>query len=253
MYVLLVALAAVVVPLLQAGHTRLVLLGSFGLWLAYQLTPGQADFPWTIAGNALFPVSAWQLLFCMGLTVGHHWDAIRALARPHARGWLLWAAGIATVSLICLFLMDHALRLIPSEANWLLFGKGHVGVGRIVATMAVLAFGFLLTAAAWTNLVRWIGWFVLPLGRQSLRCYILHVPVVYAAAVIVHAGGHMGTAASAENTLLQVGALLFLWLAALSRQIRSGKPSLNPAPVAPPFAASAFRAGRALVLTIFRY
>jgi hypothetical protein len=250
MYTLLVALAAVVVPLLHAGHTRPVLLASFGLWLAYQLMPAQAELPWAIAGNRLFPVSAWQLIFCAGLTVGHHWDALRNMARPHARGRLLWAAGMATLGFVLLFVLDHAFRFISSETNELLFGKSHVGVGRIVATMAVLGFGFLLTAAAWDQLVRAVGWFVLPLGRNSLRCYVLHVPVVYGAAIVLHAGSPVGLGARTENTLLQVGALLLIWIAVRAGYVRLS--ATGPAPLSS-FAVEASRAARAFALTIFRF
>jgi hypothetical protein len=224
-----------------------------GLWLAYQLIPGQADLPWAIAGNRLFPFSAWQVLFCMGLAVGHHWDSIRNRARLHARGWLRWATGLASLGFILLFFLDHVFRFIPSAADELLFGKGHVGVGRIVATMAVLGFGFLLTAAVWDHLVRAVGWFVLPLGRNSLRCYVLHIPVVYGAAIVLHAGGPGGVGAGAENTLLQVGALLLLWTGVRSMHVRSRGARPTPLSVRRPFAVEAPRAARAFALTIFRF
>ena len=254
MYALLGALAALVVPLLHAGHTRLVLIASAALWLAYQFAPDRADLPWAISGNGMFPFSAWQLLFCMGLTVGHHWDTIRTSARSSSRTGLVCASGVATLGFILLYLLDHALRLIPSEVDGLLFGKSHVGPGRIVATLVVLAFGFLLTAASWDRLVRAVGWFVLPLGRNSLRCYVLHVPVVYGAAIILHASRQVGLVARAEYTFLQVGALLAIWLGVRFMPPRSSHSALTPLPIKhPAIAIEASRAARAFALTIFRF
>ncbi len=254
MYTLLVAFAALVVPLLHAGHTRLVLLASFGLWLAYQFAPERAELPWAIGGNGLFPLSAWQLLFCIGMAVGHHWDSIRATARTFARAGLLIGAGLTTLGFLLLFLLNHALRLIPSNVDGLLFGKAHVGVGRVVATLVVLGFGFLVTATAWERLVRAVGWFVLPLGRNSLRCYVMHVPVVYGAAIMLHVGGPVGLAARAECTCLQVGALLLIWLGVGIMQLRKGRgATLAPVQLEFAWARVASRAARAFALMIFRF
>ncbi len=253
MYTLLVAFAALVVPLLHTGHPRLVLVASFGLWLAYQLIPDQANLPWSIAGNSLFPFSAWQLLFCVGLSVGHHWDSVRAGARSFARRQLLYVTGLTTLGFVLLFLVDRALRLIPYEVDGLLFAKGHLGVGRIVATFALLSFGFLFIGPAWTRLERTVGWFVLPLGRNSLRCYVLHVPVVYGAALLLHAGGSAGLLARAECTCLQVGALLLIWLGVGFVHLRGSSAALSWLTAKFTFAIDTSRAVGGFALTIFRY
>ena len=147
-----------------------------------------------------------------------------------------------------LFLTDHTLHLIPAQADALLFGKDHVGLGRVVATLVVLGFGFLLTATLWQQLERWLGWFVMPLGRNSLRCYVVHVPAVYGAAILLHLGSPPGLGARIENTLLQVAALISIWLV-----VGSAAPRRTVcAPALPATAPLAVRASRAVMLTLFR-
>jgi hypothetical protein len=210
MYALLLVTAAALMPLLFRGQSLFVGIASVGVWLVSELWPSTAQLPWPIAGNDMFPVVYWQVLFCAGLLIGYDWDAVRALARPH-RGLLLWSSAAGSFALLALFLLDHRLHLISADLDSALFGKSHVGAGRLVATLVLLGFGFLLTARLWPALERRLGWLLLPMGRNSLKCYAVHVPIVYAIAVLIAYLRPGGLLASELNMAAQVLAVSVVW------------------------------------------
>lgn len=72
LYTLLVMAAVPVLVLLVHTQTTLVLAGSWGLWMLWQLVPQHAQFPWSIVGNSVFNFPAWQALFVTAIVIGYH-------------------------------------------------------------------------------------------------------------------------------------------------------------------------------------
>jgi enterochelin esterase-like enzyme len=219
LYTLLLAAAPPALYLLVQGQTRLLLAISWGLWLAFQVAPDQAEIPWTIVGNYLFHFSAWQVFFFTAMAIGYHRDH---LARRLSRGtqWLLLLlSGLAFAGLVVLYrLGDHVWEwlvgahpaLIGSDNLLvLLFGKGDVRPGRLLASLVVFGFFYLLVTVAWRPLYRTLGWLLMPLGENALYAYAAHILLVALVGIALLPLGPLGRT---SNTLLQIAGVLVLWL-----------------------------------------
>ena len=221
LYTLLLAVAPVALYLLVAGRTRVLLLLSWGLWLAFQLAPDYAEVPWQIAGNYLFHFSAWQVLFFTAMVLGYHRERVAAWVSPRAQDWLFIASGIGFLGLLVLYrlgdlpwqwlsLKQPAL-VDSSNIVVLLFGKGDVRPGRLLASGIVFLFLFLLVTKAWRPLYRALGWLLMPLGQNALYAYTAHIVLVVVIGVVLQALGWYGALGRGWNTLLQVAGLLLVW------------------------------------------
>jgi enterochelin esterase-like enzyme len=219
LYTLLLAIAPLALYLLVQGHTRLLLLGSWGLWLAFQVAPDQAEIPWTIAGNYLFHFSAWQVFFFTAMALGYHRERVaRWFPRP-VQGVLFGLSALGFAGLIVLYRLGdtvwnwlagaHPALIPPDNLLVLLFGKGDVRPGRILASVIVFGFFYLLTTLAWRPLYRALGWLLMPLGQNALYAYTAHIVLVVLVGIALQPFGPLGRAA---NTLLQIGGVFLIWL-----------------------------------------
>jgi hypothetical protein len=215
LYTILVLAAEPILLLLKYGRTRLVLGGSWGLWLLWQGWPQSADV-WPIVGDELFTVASWQVLFVTALVIGYHrrkleW-AFRAISSPQAL--LLSGAGLAG------FVVLYATRLAPLTAltgadrvtvtEWL-FAKNDVAPGRIVAFAALFVFAYALLTLAWRPLERSTGWLLLPFGQNALSAYVIHIFVVGVA------GGLQAILSDSSGTIVmvtvyQLAGVMIVWL-----------------------------------------
>jgi enterochelin esterase-like enzyme len=220
LYALLLALTPLALVLLSQGYTALLLALSWLLWGAYQLFPEQADMPWPIAGNYAFHFSAWQALFVTGTALGYHRARVAAALRPVPRWPALVLAAGAFGLLVALYQGGDALwRALPvgdpaafdgTDLVVLLFGKGDLRPGRLLAFALVFAFGYLLVDRLWRPLHAALGWLLLPLGQHALYAYSVHVVCV---AVV---GALLPPLALPERALKTVYAALQLGLVGLT-------------------------------------
>ena len=182
LYTVLVLAAEPVLLLLQHGYTRLILAGSWGLWLVWQGWPQAADV-WPIPGDELFTVSAWQALFMTALVIGFHRRKLEGAFRAAASPLALLLSGAALAGLIALYFSrlaplialtgrDHATLV-----EWF-FAKNDVAPGRVVTFAALFVFLFALTSLLWRPLVRAFGWLLLPFGQNALSAYVIHIFVI---------------------------------------------------------------------------
>jgi enterochelin esterase-like enzyme len=219
LYTLLLAAAPPALYLLVQGKTRLLLAISWGLWLAFQVAPDQAEIPWTIAGNYLFHFSAWQVFFFTAMAVGYHRDHL-ARGLPRRAQWLLLLlSGLAFAGLIVLYRLGdrvwewlvgaHPALIGSDNLLVLLFGKGDVRPGRLLASLVVFGFFYLLVTLAWRPLYRTLGWLLMPLGENALYSYAAHIVLVTLVGVALLPLGPLGRT---SNTLLQIAGVLVLWL-----------------------------------------
>jgi enterochelin esterase-like enzyme len=221
LYTLLLAVAPLALYALSYGHTRLLLLASWGLWLAFQIAPDQADVPWTIQGNYLFHFSAWQVFFFSAMVVGYHRDRLAAWF-PRRTQWALFvlsAAGFAL--LIALYRVgDSIWQMVPwqnpafadpTDLIVLLFGKGDVRPGRILASIVVFGFIFLLVTLFWRPLHRALGWLLMPLGANALFAYTAHIVLLVLLTVALLPFPSFNRELRWLNTLIQLGGVLVIW------------------------------------------
>jgi hypothetical protein len=196
LYVLFLLASPLCLEALRRGLTSFVLLASAALWLLAQRWPSLIPLPSPILGPISFSVAAWQFAFVVGLVLGYHRHAIAAVVGRRRVAWPLAALTLAmlvtaqlqrrTLSGLHLGFPVHSLDHVLSKETW--------GAGR--ALYATL----LLGAAYWT-LRRWndrSGSSALALarvidgtlaalqsiGRKSLRCFVLHLPLALAAAAV---------------------------------------------------------------------
>ena len=219
LYTLLLAVAPIALYLLVEGRTRFLLLASWGLWLAFQLAPEYAEVPWEIAGNYLFHFSAWQVFFFTAMAIGYHRDRL-ARGLPRRVQWLLLLlSGLAFAGLVVLYRLGdrvwewlvgaHPALIGSDNLLVLLFGKGDVRPGRLLASLVVFGFFYLFVTLAWRPLYRALGWLLMPLGANALYAYAAHIVLVTLVGVALLPLGPLGRA---SNTLLQIAGVLVLWL-----------------------------------------
>jgi len=203
--------AALVPPLLAAhaaGRRMWWLAGSFGLWLAAQeFAPAG---PW-LAGpvnSGAFSLTAWQLLFVVGVFIG----AERA---SPPRTALVFAAAAAA---LWLALVRHGLAPSPwSDAQLdVLTNKVKLGPLRVI-DFAATAVTVAALAGRWPRTLAW-PWFA-QLGRHSLTVFSGHV--VVAAAILCSPTLAASTVGRGLGTVTMIGALILLALGAESWERRS--------------------------------
>ena len=188
LYALLLAATPLALILLQEGRTGLLLALTWAIWALYQFFPDQADMPWPIAGNYAFHFSAWQALYVTAVVLGYHRERVSAALRGIPRWPALVIAGAAFGLLVEVYRRGDALwRVLPAdhagaldviELFVLLFGKGDLRPGRLLAFAIVFAFAYLLVDRLWMLWHRLAGWLLLPLGQNALYAYSLHVVFV---------------------------------------------------------------------------
>lgn len=232
LYALLLAAAPVAMILLHERRTWALLLVSWLLWLGYQVYPERTELPWTIQGNYLFFLAAWQVLFFTGMVIGYHRERIGQAVPDRWRGWLLGATGLGFLGLVLLYantervvMALQALRpgglvggySLTTDLLELLFAKASVAPGRIVASAIVFTFLYLLATALWKPLERWLGWFLLPLGENALYAYSAHVAIAAGLGIASVSGGLDLRARPNWSLAVQVASLALLWLAIRQR------------------------------------
>ncbi|MBI5653869.1 MAG: OpgC domain-containing protein [Chloroflexi bacterium] len=217
LYTLLMALAPIGLWLLCQGRTGVLHILSFAVWAGFQYVDSQQIIILPIIGNTTFHPAAWQLIFFWAMAVGWHRDQIWARIRSYPRWpyFLVWT--LLFVWLIHLYSSDLAglKRLYPGiDVEWIvanLFSKSHVAPGRMLATVIVFQFAYLLLTLFWVPFQRALGWLLMPLGQNSLYSYTMHVAIIGGFYMLLpYLPGHI-TERGLINTSLQLGVLLLLW------------------------------------------
>lgn len=217
LYTLLFLVTPLVLLLIDQGKRWWVLGGSWLLWALFQLWPEYAAFPWPIAGNYLFNLSAWQVVFFTGLVVTYG-RATLPVPRPEVARRLLLLSGAGLLLLLGLYVAiqpagtaaadENGLRLLVED---LFLNKVSERPGRLVAAGVTFSFLFLLVTVFWRQLHRALGWLLLPLGQHSLYAYTAHVALVALVAVMQTSlrGSNPGPWG---NALIQIGSVALLWV-----------------------------------------
>jgi enterochelin esterase-like enzyme len=222
LYTLLIIISPLALTLLSQGRTALVITASWLLWAAYQFFPEQADVPWAIAGNYLFFLAAWQVLFFTGLSLGWHHATLTTRLAGLPRRALLVASGLGFAGLVLLYRFSDRITLAltgnPDRATDLqlfllesVFAKSDLRIGRIVASVVVFGFLYLLVTELWQPLYRWLGWLLMPLGQSALYAYAAHVVLAVPVALVLDHTAFPDRYARPLNAAVQVGIIGLIW------------------------------------------
>jgi len=216
LYTLLMAFAPFGLWLLYRNHTRVLLFGSFVVWIFFQYVNAEQIMIAPIVGNTTFHPAAWQLIFFWAMALGYHRQAVYARLSTVPKWPYFLFATMLFVWLLHLYSTEVKVltRLYPGvDMQFIvseLFNKSTVAPGRILATLIVFQFAYLLCTFFWKPIWAIVGWFFLPLGQNSLYSYTMHVVIVglfYVALPYLPGIQEMGTL----NTALQLGVLFLLW------------------------------------------
>lgn len=180
-----------------------------------------------------FPILVWQALFVNGLALGYHREQIaQAVARWRRPiiGLLALSAGLA----IALRLQMEGLapvgldRLLGyAPADWALwkgehFDKTTLDLARVAVLVSIAGAVYLTFQRFQEWAGRAVGWFLLPLGRNSFYVFIMHVFVCLAVALVPGlAGAGPGVLA---NGAIEIACLAVLWTMVRSRFLFSVVP-----------------------------
>lgn len=180
-YVQMIIASPLILYMLYSGRTAIVLVGSWLVWLVFQVFPTESEFLWTVH-NSIFPFSTWQALFNTGIVLGYHrqhWPRLAA-----ALGWPPLVAALALAMPVLWRISDlyNAGQINSLGLPWLtqegflpIFGKSNLGPGRLLAFFVVGVLAQQLVTRAWLPLSRAFGWLLVPLGRGALVAYGAHL------------------------------------------------------------------------------
>ena len=186
MYTILIAASPLIFLLLGLRHTLAVLVGSWLLWLAYQIFPNQAAIPWVATNVNYFPVAAWQVIFISALVLGYHRDRVEPILRRVPIELVLIASALGMALLVLVQRAHDTGRLagwplvgwLAGEQFLALFDKPSLAIGRLIAFAVLAAFSYSLVTVFWVPIRRALGWLLLPLGTNSLRAYGVHLLLI---------------------------------------------------------------------------
>jgi len=214
LYVRLLLLAPLALALLVKGHTRVLLGLSWAAWLVYQLDPRNSLLDWNISNNGTFGLAGWQVFFFTAMVLGYHSGRTRTTQSFARLDRNLFIAAVGTLGLVLLFFGLHGMFGREIKLDSLngtvvdeLFGKAGVRPGRVLASIILFTFLYLVTLRWWPTISRLSGWLLLPLGRNPLYAYTTHVlvGVVFASIGVPRAIVADGT--WSENLALQLLAI----------------------------------------------
>lgn len=223
LYTLLLLISPLALVLLSQGRTAVVLGASWVLWGAFQFFPAEIEVPWAIAGNYLFFASAWQVFFFTGLALGWHHSQLTQKLAHFPRRAALAVSSVGMALLIVLYWVSDRLSSFwpgdPLDAQeiqlFLLdfaFGKADVRPGRILASIIVFGFLYLLVTEAWRPLYRGLGWFLMPLGQSALYAYAAHVAIAVPITWLLDSVTMPDQLERPLNAVIQVATLGLLWV-----------------------------------------
>jgi hypothetical protein len=180
LYALFLAAAPLALVLLSRGQTLLVLAASLSVWIGGLLMPAAIN----LTRSSLSDFS-WQACFFLALVAGYHAGTLRSLwARlgEGARSLGLITVAALSVGLGYLSWLDRFRNgLWPAHPGLssFLFDKVRVGPGRLAVAAVWLVFLYAIVKRFEPAVMRWTGWFLEPLGRNSLYVYIVQSALVF--------------------------------------------------------------------------
>jgi len=217
LYTILMAMSPIGLWLLVKHHTKLLLIASSIIWLGFQIMNASDIILFPIVGNTTFHPAAWQLIFFWALAAGFHRESLRNFFSRVPRWTLFLIATALFLGLLHLYTTDlkTLAQMYPGvdikAITEQLFNKSTVAPGRIIATVIVFQFAYLLLSRFWAPIHAVFGWLLSPLGQNSLYSYTMHVVIIGGFYILLpYLPGNL-TSRGLINTSLQLGVLLTLW------------------------------------------
>jgi hypothetical protein len=187
LYVVLVAIAPLLLWLLYRGRVVALLVASWGIYALHTLHPVRLLM---LQSELAFPALTWQLLFVHGMAAGYHRRAL-TVALGGQTGRRLMTAAAVLLAAFSFYALNNPwfeiplslrFRLIPEhEFGWVyyyFFDRKTLGVGRIANTFLLVGLLYALLTRYWRPCRRILGWLCIPIGMATLYVFIVHVAFV---------------------------------------------------------------------------
>ncbi len=163
-----------------------------------------------------FRLPAWQLLFFVGLLVGHHRAALTAAIRPYRGAIIAVAATVMAAAFVLAQLERPAIDRSPVDISRAMLSKPDLGWVRLLTFLAFIVVAY--PVAQWIERRPGLGRLLGPfqtIGRRSLASFIV---LVVLNVLFKAAGGPLLPIWGQE--LATVGAIVVVYLSARSPALR---------------------------------
>lgn len=183
-YVVFLAFAPLGLWLLERRKTLVFLAATVGLYLWNLDHLGSIGFLGLEPGRSAFPVLSWQLLFFVGMVLGHHRERLaRVWRRVPTWVWaLLFVAGAIGFALFKVAFRE-GMTTIPAGEIRIWFGRIHLGPGRLLNLAAVFGLSYLAVDRFWKPLNAAFGRLMLAYGQSSLYVFLVHIVLAWGLSV----------------------------------------------------------------------
>jgi hypothetical protein len=221
LFVAYFAMAPLVLKLLRHRKEWLLLAGSTLVWLASQWHPDVVPLPKPGIEPNTFSLTAWQFPFVVGFVLGYH----RLRLLDWCAGIPVWlrrslVALVALQFLLAQFQRAHlrSFHLAMPEAYQALLSKQTFAPLHALYAISFCVFGYAafrwlvsresLARGAWASLLRAFCAALETIGRNSLYCFVMHLPF----ALVASAAYASEWSRSAQNlfTLLAIAGVYLL-------------------------------------------
>lgn len=209
-YVVFLLAAPLSLWLLRRGWWWVVVIASVGVWLSSD------QF-----------ACRWQLLFYVGMVCGFYLRRGESWFRDQDRGVrMVLVAALALVAGFTMLFSATIVYLQPhlatpgwgaTLAQWDVqlapyFDKGLLPLPRLLMFALWFAAFYIVTRRYETVITKHLGWFLLPLGVNSLYAYILHGFVVLVTGIVIAPDTDI-----AANVMITAAALALIWWLTIKR------------------------------------
>src|SRR6185369_15166617 len=137
----------------------------------------------------------------------------------------LLATGLGVAALVELDLFQLGSQLISAFPNdpirardlelfllEMIFSKADVRPGRLLASVVLFTFLYLLVTVAWQPIHRALGWLLIPLGQNALYAYTAHVVLALPIALIMHTVWVPEAWVGTQTAMAQAASVLAIWV-----------------------------------------
>jgi hypothetical protein len=212
LYCLVFALLPYALILLYKHKTGWLCATSLGIYLIFLAFPESNFLPMATFMKA----SGIQLFFFGGVVLGYH-KKLQNITPNKTLKWLFLSGSLFGL-LIIFWNLDQAQskfsHLISSQAVSQIngfFDKATVAPGRILVSIIVFGFLYLLLTRFWKIANRIVGWLMVPLGQHALIAYVIHIVTLMIILVISSSLNYSGNAFWL-NGFIQLSGVLLIWL-----------------------------------------
>lgn len=205
-------------------------------WVVIAVTTAVWVWRWTGSHGALDPFIQWQMYFFMGLTLGYHWSTVTGWFGRLSQTTLKWLRRGAYIAAALIYIVSSLLTFVPEwfqnrdvpagrlgsiiqhiidiSGNYVysrLLVDGRIGLLRPLVWLVIFAALFSLVRRYEDQILRALGWLLVPFGSNSLYVYIVESFLLFTVPFFT------GQSNFWINSLIEVAIVTIVWLGLRNR------------------------------------